>query len=462
MPSPFAHTRRQLQLRVRDGERQRRVMARPTRSAASTPRHAARHGRVVDPSGRQREPGVRAEVLRRLLAERLARDLEADRQPRAALGSAARTDRALRTACRRGTSTRRTRSARRGAIAFPGVDGYSRNLWDTTYDNWGPRVGAAYQLERQDRAPRRLRHHLSADQHRLLLGSDRLRLRRTSRAACSQMPYGTNPRGVPVSASPIQRRSRRRSAAIPTRRRSTASARRASTAHLKNGQARQWNFFVERSLGNRLDGVDRLQRVVQPQPAQPLVPDPEPAEHRSGAARRLARPVHRQQRHAEPGDAAGAEPVSSRRPVRCAVRRRARRSARSRGRTRSSRIRCSSARTRRQQLRGDRGLSRDAAAREPPVRATASCWTRTTPGRGTSTTRDTGRGQPGLQRRRHRRRTTTSTTSRHNRTLGFSDVPHRFVGDVPLRTAASARASRSARRMRSSARSPAAGRLAAR
>ncbi|MGH9371894.1 MAG: TonB-dependent receptor, partial [Vicinamibacterales bacterium] len=33
-----------------------------------------------------------------------------------------------------------------GAIAFPGVDGYSRNLWDTQYNNWGPRVGAAYQL----------------------------------------------------------------------------------------------------------------------------------------------------------------------------------------------------------------------------------------------------------------------------------------------------------------------------
>ena len=63
-----------------------------------------------------------------------------------------------------------------GAIAFPGVDGYSRNLWDTTYDNWGPRVGAAYQLERPDRAARRLRHHLPAEQHRLFLGPDRLRL----------------------------------------------------------------------------------------------------------------------------------------------------------------------------------------------------------------------------------------------------------------------------------------------
>ena len=64
-----------------------------------------------------------------------------------------------------------------GAIAFPGVDGYSRNLWDTTYDNWGPRVGAAYQLNDKTVAARRLRHHLSADEHRLLLGSDRLRLR---------------------------------------------------------------------------------------------------------------------------------------------------------------------------------------------------------------------------------------------------------------------------------------------
>jgi len=32
-----------------------------------------------------------------------------------------------------------------GAIAFPGTDGYSRGLWDTHYNNWGPRVGMAYQ-----------------------------------------------------------------------------------------------------------------------------------------------------------------------------------------------------------------------------------------------------------------------------------------------------------------------------
>ena len=34
--------------------------------------------------------------------------------------------------------------------------------------------------------------------------------------------------------------------------------------HFKNGQARQWNFFIERSLFG-LDGVDRLHRVGEPE-----------------------------------------------------------------------------------------------------------------------------------------------------------------------------------------------------
>ena len=169
-----------------------------------------------------------------------------------------------------------------GAIAFPGVDGYSRNLWDTTYDNFGPRVGAAYQLNDQHRDPRRLRHHLSAEQHRLLLGPDRLRLRELlgrrraaavrhdARAACRS------------AASPIRCRSRRRSAAIPTRRRSTASARRASIAHFKNGRvacsgtcsssarsATRWmvsigySASVSRNLLNRSFPIQNLQSIDQ-------------------------------------------------------------------------------------------------------------------------------------------------------------------------------------------------------
>jgi trimeric autotransporter adhesin len=33
-----------------------------------------------------------------------------------------------------------------GYIAFPGTDGYSRNLWDTHYKDFGPRVGVAYRI----------------------------------------------------------------------------------------------------------------------------------------------------------------------------------------------------------------------------------------------------------------------------------------------------------------------------
>ena len=34
----------------------------------------------------------------------------------------------------------------RGAIAFPGTSGYSRNLWNTHYNDFGPRLGFAYSL----------------------------------------------------------------------------------------------------------------------------------------------------------------------------------------------------------------------------------------------------------------------------------------------------------------------------
>lgn len=35
-----------------------------------------------------------------------------------------------------------------GLAAFPGTDGYSRNLWDTEYHDFQPRIGAAYQITR--------------------------------------------------------------------------------------------------------------------------------------------------------------------------------------------------------------------------------------------------------------------------------------------------------------------------
>ena len=77
MPSPFAHHGRQLQLRVRHGERRRQRSRRDQRAA-----RRQRRGMLLGAGlwwirpGANVLAGVRAEVLRRLLAERLARDVK--------------------------------------------------------------------------------------------------------------------------------------------------------------------------------------------------------------------------------------------------------------------------------------------------------------------------------------------------------------------------------------------------
>jgi hypothetical protein len=135
----------------------------------------------------------------------------------------------------------------KGAIAFPGVDGYSRNLWDTTYDNWGPRVGAAYSLN--DRTVLRggfgityLPSNTGYFSGPTDYGSANFS------AGVTQTAYGTTPRGVPVirfsDPAPI-------APAIggdPTAPQVYGIGEARFDRHFKNGQARQWNFFIERSL----------------------------------------------------------------------------------------------------------------------------------------------------------------------------------------------------------------------
>jgi trimeric autotransporter adhesin len=137
-----------------------------------------------------------------------------------------------------------------GAIAFPGVDGYSRNLWDTTYDNWGPRVGAAYQWN--DRT--------------VLRGGAGITYLPTNTGYFSspvdygvanfaggtlQQAYGTSPAGIPVirfsDPAPV-------SAPIggnPDAPQVYGIGEARFDRHLKNGQARQWNVFIERALSDR-------------------------------------------------------------------------------------------------------------------------------------------------------------------------------------------------------------------
>ena len=135
-----------------------------------------------------------------------------------------------------------------GTIAFPGTDGYSRNLWDTEYNNWGPRIGAAYQLN--DRTVLRgglgvtyLPSNTGYFSGPTDYGSSNFS------TGVLQVPYGTNPSGVPVlrfsDPAPL---------AVAVGGDSTApqvfgigEAR--FDRHFKNGRSTQWNVFVERQLG---------------------------------------------------------------------------------------------------------------------------------------------------------------------------------------------------------------------
>jgi len=137
-----------------------------------------------------------------------------------------------------------------GAIAFPGVDGYSRNLWDTTYDNYGPRVGAAYQWN--DKTVFRGGFGISYLPTNTGYFSSPVDYGVANFAGGTlQLAYGTNPAGVPVirfsDPAPI-------SPAIggkPDAPQVYGIGEARFDRHLENGQARQWNFFIERALSNK-------------------------------------------------------------------------------------------------------------------------------------------------------------------------------------------------------------------
>ena len=134
-----------------------------------------------------------------------------------------------------------------GAIAFPGVDGYSRNLWDTEYDNWGPRVGAAYSLN--DRTVLRggfgityLPSNTGYFSGPTDYGSANFS------GGVTQTAYGTNPQGVPVirfsDPAPI-------APAVggdPDAPQVYGIGEARFARDFQNGQSRQWNFIIERSL----------------------------------------------------------------------------------------------------------------------------------------------------------------------------------------------------------------------
>ena len=224
--------------------------------------------------------------------------LEADGQPRAALGECSRGRPSGSTACRRGTSTAQN------AFGTPG----------------------RHRLPRRRRLqPQPVGHDL-----RQLGTAGRRRVPDGTTAPCCAAAIGVTylPTNTGYFSGPIdygvanfsagvqqQVRTARRPAGVPVirfsdpasdlagdrrqsrmRRRSTASAKRASTATSRTARRSAVELLHRARARRPLDDVDRLQRVDEPRPAQPLVPDPEPAEHRSrrrsiAVARRSSSPA---------------------------------------------------------------------------------------------------------------------------------------------------------------------------
>jgi trimeric autotransporter adhesin len=135
-----------------------------------------------------------------------------------------------------------------GKIAFPGTDGYSRNLWDTTYDNFGPRLGAAYQLDQKTvlrggfgitYLPSNTGYFSGPTDY----GSSNFS------AGVVQIPYGNNPNGVPIGtfSSPITIAPAIGGVESAPQVYGIGEAR--FDRHFKNGKVMQWNVFIDRRLG---------------------------------------------------------------------------------------------------------------------------------------------------------------------------------------------------------------------
>jgi hypothetical protein len=138
----------------------------------------------------------------------------------------------------------------RGAIRFPGVDGYSRNLWDTTYDNFGPRVGAAYQLN--DRTVLRGGYGLTYLPSNTGYFSGPTDYGSASfSTGISQIPYGPSPRGVPVATFAEAVTLISAAGADPQNPQVYGIGESRFDRRFENGRSHQFNVFVERLLADR-------------------------------------------------------------------------------------------------------------------------------------------------------------------------------------------------------------------
>jgi hypothetical protein len=134
-----------------------------------------------------------------------------------------------------------------GAVAFPNVGGYGRSLWDTVYNNWGPRIGVAYQANSNTvirggygitYLPSNSGYFASPVDY----GTSNFS------SGTMQQPYGSSPSGVPVIHFYDNHPLNVAVGANPAAASIYGVSENKFTRNFKNGMSQQWNLFVERTF----------------------------------------------------------------------------------------------------------------------------------------------------------------------------------------------------------------------
>jgi hypothetical protein len=135
----------------------------------------------------------------------------------------------------------------KGAIAFPGVGGYSRNLWDTTYDNFGPRLGAAWQLDGKTVIHGGFGITYLPSNTGYFSGPTDYGSANFS-GGVAQLPYGLTPHGTPVGTFAESVSFVPAAGGDPNNPIVYGIGESRFDRHFENGRATQFNLFVERTL----------------------------------------------------------------------------------------------------------------------------------------------------------------------------------------------------------------------
>lgn len=153
-----------------------------------------------------------------------------------------------------------------GAIDFPNVGGYSRNLWNTEYRDFGPRLGAAYQLNDNTVVRGGFGISYLPSNTGYFSGPTDYGTSQFS-SGIQQQPYGLTPQGLPVGRfwDPVALAIA--AGANPGAPINYGISEAKFDRFFRNGRAMQWNLFVEHtfranwfaSVGYSASHSDRLE-----------------------------------------------------------------------------------------------------------------------------------------------------------------------------------------------------------